>query len=171
MRLKSKRGASHDDSTAPLGLAFEQEVLLGRVQERVRELLAIRGVTQKQLAQRLNLSAGRISQVVSGENLTLRTLASVGCALGYRFDIIASPIDEEPGFGTIRGRPSHLSPHRGHEPDQLYNTLADSVSEARRAFQTVFFSDAADPAVDESSSPPEPLDMSQTFRVLVKQNP
>jgi transcriptional regulator with XRE-family HTH domain len=47
-----------------------------------------RGITKRELAQRLDVTPGRVSQILSGdENLTLRTLASVCAALDAHFEV------------------------------------------------------------------------------------
>ena len=47
-----------------------------------------RGVTKRELAQRLGVTPGRVSQVLSGdENLTLRTLAAVCAALDAHLQV------------------------------------------------------------------------------------
>lgn len=49
-------------------------------------------LTRADLASRMGVSPGRVSQVLSGgENLTLRTLASLATALGTQFDLALSP--------------------------------------------------------------------------------
>ena len=49
-------------------------------------------LTRADLASRMGVSPGRVSQVLSGgENLTLRTLASLATALGTQFDLTLSP--------------------------------------------------------------------------------
>ena len=49
-------------------------------------------LTRADLASRMGVSPGRVSQVLSGgENLTLRTLASLATALGTQFDLMLSP--------------------------------------------------------------------------------
>jgi antitoxin component HigA of HigAB toxin-antitoxin module len=46
------------------------------------------GLTRAELANRMGVSPGRISQVLSGgENLTLRTLAALSTALDAQFDV------------------------------------------------------------------------------------
>jgi len=46
------------------------------------------GLTRAELAGRMGVSPGRVSQVLSGgENLTLRTLAALSTALDAQFDI------------------------------------------------------------------------------------
>lgn len=52
-------------------------------------------VSRAQLAQAMNVSPGRVSQVLSGdENLTLRTLSGVLAALGAQVDFALRPPDE-----------------------------------------------------------------------------
>jgi antitoxin component HigA of HigAB toxin-antitoxin module len=52
-------------------------------------------VARVELAQAMGVSAGRVSQILSGEeNLTLRTLASVVTALGARVEVLLRPVDE-----------------------------------------------------------------------------
>ncbi len=51
-------------------------------------LLAERGMTRKDLADRMGVSPGRVSQILSGdENLTLRSLAAVAESLDARVEI------------------------------------------------------------------------------------
>lgn len=47
-----------------------------------------RGITKRELAQRLDVTPGRVSQILSGgENLTLRTMAAVCAALDAHFQV------------------------------------------------------------------------------------
>src|SRR5947208_2850834 len=67
---------------------FEEELLLGEATENVTALLRSLTISQRELARRLNVSEARVSQIVSGaENLTLRSLAALGWALGVRFEL------------------------------------------------------------------------------------
>ena len=51
-------------------------------------------VSRADLAQAMGVSAGRVSQILSGdENLTLRTLSAVVDALGAEFEVSLHPID------------------------------------------------------------------------------
>ncbi|MFI9722801.1 helix-turn-helix domain-containing protein [Streptomyces sp. NPDC052396] len=64
-------------------------------------LLAEQELSRKELAERLGVSPGRVSQILSGdENLTLRTLASVAESLGARVQItfhdVLAPEAERP---------------------------------------------------------------------------
>jgi len=68
--------------------AFEEELLIGDVTDTLISMLESAGVSQRELALRLDLTEGRISQILSGAgNLTLRSLATVGWALGLRFEL------------------------------------------------------------------------------------
>jgi transcriptional regulator with XRE-family HTH domain len=74
--------------------AFEEELLFGETTDTVAALLASLGITQKELAQRLGVSEGRASQILSGgENLTLRSVAALGWALGVRFALAPQPME------------------------------------------------------------------------------
>jgi transcriptional regulator with XRE-family HTH domain len=58
-------------------------------------------ISRADLAARMGVSPGRVSQVLSGgENLTLRTLASLGVALDAHFEIELRPAAEATG-GSI----------------------------------------------------------------------
>ena len=53
------------------------------------------GISQKELANRLGLSAARVSRLLNGrDNTTLRTLADVGHAVGVRFAVVPIPFDD-----------------------------------------------------------------------------
>ena len=66
--------------------SFEEELLFGEATETLAALVNELGISQRELARRLSVSESRVSQILSGtHNLTLRTLASLGWALGVRF--------------------------------------------------------------------------------------
>lgn len=74
---------------------FEEELLVGEATDTIAGLLESLQLTQKELASRLGVSAGRVSQILSGEeNLTLRSLAALGWALGIRFDLAPVPMSD-----------------------------------------------------------------------------
>lgn len=55
------------------------------------------GVTRQQLAQRLGVSPGRVSQILSeDENVTLRTLAAIVAALDGHLDVALRGNEEAP---------------------------------------------------------------------------
>jgi hypothetical protein len=54
-------------------------------------------ITRADLAQSMGVSAGRVSQILSGdENLTLRTLSSVLTAVGATPELVLHPVDGPP---------------------------------------------------------------------------
>lgn len=64
---------------------LRQEELILEVTEALSQALAREQVTKKALADRLGKSKGFVSQVLAGgRNLTLRTVAEIADALGYR---------------------------------------------------------------------------------------
>jgi transcriptional regulator with XRE-family HTH domain len=78
--------------------AFEEELIVGEANDTVIALLDSLGITQKELARRLGVSAGRVSQILSGaENLTLRSLGALGWALGVRFELAPAPMANRAG--------------------------------------------------------------------------
>jgi transcriptional regulator with XRE-family HTH domain len=59
------------------------------------------GLTRAELASRMGVSPGRISQVLSGgENLTLRTLAALSTALDAQFDVQLTSVKPESDAGS-----------------------------------------------------------------------
>jgi len=66
--------------------------LITQVTNEINWYLSQRNLTRADLASRMGVSPGRISQVLSGgENLTLRTLASLSVALDARFELELQP--------------------------------------------------------------------------------
>jgi len=71
---------------------LDQERLILHVTEVVVGLMHETNVSRQDLATRLGKSKGFVSQLLSGErNMTLRTLADLGHALGYRFALRPVP--------------------------------------------------------------------------------
>ena len=66
--------------------------LITQVTNEINWYMSERELTRADLASRMGLSPGRISQVLSGgENLTLRTLASLAVALDGQFELELKP--------------------------------------------------------------------------------
>jgi transcriptional regulator with XRE-family HTH domain len=87
MRRTAKTGAERRD--------LERELLYGEIGETVGALIRELGISQRELARRLGLSEGRVSRILgSGENVTLRTLADLGVALGIRFHLSAEELPD-----------------------------------------------------------------------------
>ncbi len=74
---------------------IERELLYGEVGETVGALIRELGISQRELAERLGLSEGRVSRILgSGENVTLKTLADLGVALGIHFHLRADELPD-----------------------------------------------------------------------------
>src|SRR4030081_78829 len=68
---------------------------LARVVDKITWNMRDHRVPGAELAQAMNVSPGRVSQILSGdENLTLRTLSGVLAALGAQVDFTLRPPDE-----------------------------------------------------------------------------
>jgi transcriptional regulator with XRE-family HTH domain len=82
-----------------LGISSEQQVFDARTDEELSRLITQltdeinwhlheQALTRADLASRMGVSPGRVSQILSGgENLTLRTLAGLATALDARFEL------------------------------------------------------------------------------------
>jgi hypothetical protein len=93
--------------------AFEEELLIGDATDTLEALLGSLKLTQRELARRLNISDGRVSQILAGTgNLTLRSLAAVGWALGMRFEIQPKPMSNRIGTPAQNDRPAPAWLHR-----------------------------------------------------------
>jgi transcriptional regulator with XRE-family HTH domain len=74
-----------------------------------------RGLTRADLAARMGVSPGRVSQILSGsENLTLRTLAALSTALDARFDIELSALKGGDTFTSRGTTPAQSASAKNH---------------------------------------------------------
>jgi transcriptional regulator with XRE-family HTH domain len=100
-----------------LGVTSSQEAIEARVDDELSLLVTQlmneinwhmreSGLTRADLASRMGVSPGRISQVLSGgENLTLRTLASLATALDARFEMGLRPRESDTVDATTQLAP------------------------------------------------------------------
>ena len=69
-------------------LEYEMARLPRDVTRAISWYMEEKGISQRRLAERMKITPGRVSQILSGdENLTLRTLAAVCVGLGAHFQI------------------------------------------------------------------------------------
>src|SRR5687768_11105285 len=74
---------------------YERELLYGEAIETISALLKTHAISQKELARRLEVSEARVSRILTGrENLTLKTVADLGWALGVRLSLAPVPFDD-----------------------------------------------------------------------------
>jgi len=78
--------------------AYEEELLYGEATNTVAALLESLAISKQELSERLGVTPGRVSQVLSGKtNLTLRTLASLAWALGMHVTLAIEPMANREG--------------------------------------------------------------------------
>ena len=81
-------GASPDQRAAEARIDEELHGLITQLTNEINWHMRERGLTRADLAARMGVSPGRVSQILGGgENLTLRTLAALATALDARFGI------------------------------------------------------------------------------------
>jgi transcriptional regulator with XRE-family HTH domain len=96
------QGASPAQQASEARIDEEMYRLITQLTNEVNWHMRERGLTRADLAARMGVSPGRVSQILSGgENLTLRTLAALATALDARFDVELSTPKAE---GTDTGR-------------------------------------------------------------------
>jgi transcriptional regulator with XRE-family HTH domain len=81
-------GASPDKRAAEAQIDDEMLALVTQLTNEINWYLRERGMSRADLAARMGVSPGRVSQILGGgENLTLRTLAALSTALDAHFDV------------------------------------------------------------------------------------
>jgi transcriptional regulator with XRE-family HTH domain len=86
--MRLGRGVPRDERPAEATVDEELFDLITQLTNEINWCLRERGLSRADLASRMGVSPGRVSQILGGgENLTLRTLAALSTALGARFDI------------------------------------------------------------------------------------
>jgi len=110
-----------------LGVSSGQEATEARIEEELSRLVTQltneitwymreRDLTRADLAARMGVSPGRISQVLSGgENLTLRTLAGLATALDARFEVELTPQDGPDGDAEAAARAADAAASRSED--------------------------------------------------------
>ncbi len=85
--------ASLDRRATETQIDDEMLAIITQVTNEISWHMRERGLTRADLAARMGVSPGRVSQILGGgENLTLRTLAALSTALDARFDLELSPL-------------------------------------------------------------------------------
>ncbi len=85
-------GATSGQGALEARVDAELSQLVTQLTNEINWYMHERGLTRADLASRMGVSPGRVSQVLSGgENLTLRTLAGLATALDARFGIDLRP--------------------------------------------------------------------------------
>jgi transcriptional regulator with XRE-family HTH domain len=96
-------GRGRDQQRAEAKVDEEIHVLVTQLTNEITFHMRECGINRAELAARMGVSPGRISQILGGgENLTLRTLAALATALDARFDFELSSL-KTPDAYTSRG--------------------------------------------------------------------
>jgi transcriptional regulator with XRE-family HTH domain len=83
-----KLGVSPDRQVTETQIDEEMLALVTQLTNEITWYMRRRGFSRTDLATRMGVSPGRVSQILGGgENLTLRTLVALSTALDARFDI------------------------------------------------------------------------------------
>ncbi len=86
-------GVSPDRRATETQIEDEMLALVTQLTNEINWYMRERGLTRADLAARMGVSSGRVSQILGGgENLTLRTLAALSTALDARFDVELSAL-------------------------------------------------------------------------------
>ena len=100
----------------------EQHGLVTQLTNEITWYMRERGLTRADLAARMGVSPGRVSQILGGgENLTLRTLAALATALDARFDFELSSLKTgdaytgRSGAGSAPTANHHSFPRAQHQ--------------------------------------------------------
>lgn len=106
--------------------------LITQVTNEIDWLMRENQITRADLATRMGVSPGRVSQVLSGgENLTLRTLAALASALGAHFELELRPAGTEAENTAVREAHPTAVRTAGQEPAQHTEVRSGDYSRRR----------------------------------------
>ena len=108
-------GVSRDQRAVETQIDEEMLALVTQLTNEINWYLRERSLTRADLAARMAVSPGRVSQILNGgENLTLRTLAALSTALDARFDIELTPLKAEDTYRSRSSAGAEAAPARNH---------------------------------------------------------
>jgi transcriptional regulator with XRE-family HTH domain len=114
-----KPGVSADQRAAENQIDEEMLTLVTQLTNEINWCLRERGLTRADLASRMGVSPGRVSQILGGgENLTLRTLAALSTALDARFDIELNALKAGDAYTSRSTAPAEAVPQL-HQDESL----------------------------------------------------
>src|SRR5271157_6450974 len=92
-------GVSPGQRAADAQIDEEMLALVTQLTDEINWHMRERGLTRADLAARMGVSPGRVSQILGGgENLTLRTLAALSTALDAHFEIELSALKTDDAY-------------------------------------------------------------------------
>jgi transcriptional regulator with XRE-family HTH domain len=136
MARKDRKRAAGDPETAALrdferNRIREEERLFARVRDAISDRLSATGIRRKDVASALGVTDGRVTQMLSGDNLTLRTIAGIAMALGTRFVPYFEPLEGSLAEDAARSpRPFPVTPDdQDAEDESAYGSLLGPLNE------------------------------------------
>ena len=66
------------------------ESLSGEIAEQLRDAMIVRGITQSELARRLNVRPPAVSKMLDGSGLTIASIKRIADAIGLRVSLLIS---------------------------------------------------------------------------------
>jgi transcriptional regulator with XRE-family HTH domain len=109
--------ASPDQRATETQIDDEMLDLVTQLTNEINWYMRERGLTRADLAARMGVSPGRVSQILGGgENLTLRTLAALSTALDARFDIELSALKGGDSYTSRATAHGEAAPAGNHHP-------------------------------------------------------
>jgi len=122
-------GVSPDQRAVETKIDEEMYGLVTQLTNEITWLMRERGLTRADLAARMGVSPGRVSQILGGgENLTLRTLAALSTALDAHFDIGLSSLKVDDTYtqsaAEAADAPNHHSVPRAQHQRNARNSGA-----------------------------------------------
>ena len=108
-------GVSPEQRATDTQIDEEMLALVTQLTNEINWHMRERRLTRADLAARMGVSPGRVSQILGGgENLTLRTLAALSTALDARFDIQLSALKAEDAFSSRDTAEAEAVPAENH---------------------------------------------------------
>ena len=113
--MGSGTGASPDQRTTETQIDDEMLALVTHLTNEINWYMRERGLSRADLAARMGVSPGRVSQILGGgENLTLRTLAALSTALDAHFDLELSPLKTGDSYTSHSPGQAEAAPAGNH---------------------------------------------------------
>jgi transcriptional regulator with XRE-family HTH domain len=111
------RGVPPDQRATDTQIDEEMLALVTQLTNEINWHMRERGLTRADLAARMGVSPGRVSQILGGgENLTLRTLAALSTALDARFDVQLGTLKAEDTYSSRDTADAEVAPAENHHP-------------------------------------------------------
>ena len=108
-------GVSPDQRATDTQIDEEMLALVTQLTNEINWHMRERHLTRADLAARMGVSPGRVSQILGGgENLTLRTLAALSTALDARFDIQLGTLKAGDIYNSRDAADSEAAPAENH---------------------------------------------------------